>query len=287
MNKYILYILISCFLASFFASCSSDDSAKKEYDYKDTISIAVTPTFDCLPVIVAKECGIADSLGHFLRLQYHLAKADCDTALIGGSACAMFSDFGRADYLKGRWTKDVLARRGKKAKVDSLSVIAHDNFPLFILTNYKSRLNEAKQLVDKMIALDRQSVEYQIAQHILDSVRLTNDKTFLVEMHNLKTRSDMVLNNTMDAAVFTEPQASVVRSAGHKLIFSATHFKGKSLGCLVATHKSKEIKEVYNLACDFINKHGIHSCDSILVKRYGLTASEIKKIKDLKFKKIK
>lgn len=53
------------------------------------MTVAVTPTMDCLPVYVAVETGIAAEMGCDLALQEHTSIADCDTALVGGSAfCA-------------------------------------------------------------------------------------------------------------------------------------------------------------------------------------------------------
>lgn len=264
---YILSIVIVLLLSG----CSSDNGAEQKTDYKDTIVVAITPTLDCFPMVVAKETGIADSLGHCLKLQYHLSKADCDTAIVGGSVCALFTDSVRA------------ANINKKG----LKMYPHDNLQLFFFTNYKARLNEAKQLTDKMIALDRQSVEALVAQHVLDSVKLTGDKTFMVEMLNFKTRENMIMSNIMDAVILPEPYASVVRKAGHKKIYSTKQYGNKTIGRLVSSNNEKTIKELYNLACQNINKKGLHAYDSILVKRYYVPAKNVKDIPEYKFSLIK
>lgn len=287
MRTFSFSIFAILTLAFSLYSCSSEKKAEAKINYTDTITIAVTPTFDCLPIIVAKETGIADSRKHFFILQYHTSKADCDTALAGGSASAIFTDYGRAELLSNNWTKLIKQKKGKKARIDSLSIFPHNNLHYYLFTNFKARLNEAKQLKDKMIAVDRNSAEVDFAQQMLDSAKLSTEKTFLVNIQNYTVRQNMIINNIMDAVVYSEPYATMARKAGHKSIYSSDHQKAKSYGRMVCTKDVAIIKHIYNLGCHAINSVGIHGYDSILVRNLKVPEATVKAIPNQKFVPIK
>lgn len=299
-------MLLVVFFSALITSCSDTGSTAEEQARREAaavLRVAVTPTLDCLPLFVAEATGMADSLGRHLVLQQHMARADCDTALVGGSVCAILTDCGRAAFLRDNWTtllaerkattkrqnakmpKQPNAKTAKQQRADTLSVMPHGNLRLFLLTNYKARLKEAKQLADKMIALDRKSVEADMAQYVLDSVKLA-DKTFLVNIPSLTVRREMIGSNIMDAVVLPEPQATVVRRAGHSVIYAASAIAGRDAGCLVARRDAALLRRIYNQACDTLNTVGLHRYDSLLVKRMGLTPDAARAVRRITFKKI-
>lgn len=271
--KYITYItcLIGIMLTS---SCSSEkqNEQRKKTDDAKTVRVAVTPTLDCLPVFVAKEIGIADEMGYRMILQRHTSKCDCDTALVGGSVDASFTDYARAE---------VMSAQDKKLKL-----YPHDNTQLYLFTNSKGRIRDVKQLVDKIIGVDRQGVEAQLAEYLVDSLKMDKERTFLVQVRNYDIRQKMLLVNTLDAAVLTEPFATHARKAGHRSMYSAYTVKNKPVGCMVTKSKHEVVRDAYNRACDSINKNGIHSYDSIIHKYYTIPETVIQSIPSHKFKKI-
>lgn len=262
--------------AALLAACRGGDNAdeRRRHEAEARLVVAVTPTLDCLPLYVAEATALADTLGRHLVLQPHTARADCDTALTGGSASAIMTDCRRASNLRAAWQRK-----------DTLTLLAHDNLTLFLLTNYKARLKEASQLADKMIAIDRKSAEADMAGHVLDSVKLS-EKTYLVNIPSLPVRQQMIMSNIMDAVVLAEPQATAVRRAGHKQIYSSRMIGGKRAGCLVARRDAALVRRLYNQACDTLNRVSLHRYDSILVKRMGVTPDVARAIKRITFKKI-
>ena len=276
------HIIILSIIALFVSACSSGGASDADVNYRDTVTVAVTPTLDCLPLFVAQETGIADSMQCLLRLQTHNAYADCDTAIIGRSADAAFSDNVRSEALRTAFAQ----KQAKRKRKDTLCIFPHDNLQLYMFTNVKARIKEAKQLTDKMVACDRKSSEAVLARQVLDSVGLKDDKTFIVEMLNVNTRVKMINANIMDAIIVPEPQASIVRSNGHKEIVKATTVNGKKPGCLVTRRNTRLITDIYNRACDSINKNGIHHYDSILIKRLAIPKENVKNVADCKLKKI-
>ncbi len=242
------------------------------------MTVAVTPTMDCLPVYVAVETGIAAEMGCDLALQEHTSIADCDTALVGGSAFCASTDSVRAEML--------LAGMKKGAK-EKYSIVRNPNSCLYLFANRKVRVKKASQLKDKMIAVDRKGADGMMAQYVLDSVKLVDDKAFLVNIHSLNVRMAMLANNTMDAAVLPEPQATVARKVGHVNLYSECSRGGKVYGAFLVKKESRELfAKIYNRACDSINKNGIAHYDSILVRRMAVPEKFLKDIPTRRFVKL-
>lgn len=254
-------------------ACSSEhDKAGRPRSGGKPLTVAVTQTLDCFPLYVAQEIGIDREVGIALQLQEHGSRADCDTAIIGGSAVGIMTDYRRAEALKQKY--------GAK---DSLYIYPHHNSPLFILASSKGRLREAKQLTDKVIGVDRQGVDALVAQHMLDSVKLGDDKTFLVQMQNYNLRQRMLFANTLDAAVLFEPYASYALKAGHRLLYTVHSHAGKPVGCLLTRGNADVLRKIYNRACDSINANGIHQYDSIMAKRYTIPAPAVSSVSKYNF----
>lgn len=310
--KHIIYIL--CLFGVVVTSCSSGDEAAVIDDKNaKMVKVAVTPTMDCLPLYVAQEIGLDRGMGFELVLQEHQSKADCDTAIVGGSVDAIVTDYLRADVVKENWVKlrverlkalldDQAARRKGKKKAkdynqrlaerrkysqkDSLYIFPHENTQIYLFASSRSRVREAKQLTDKIIGVDRQGVDMLMAQHLLDSVKLTDEKAFLVQVQSYAVRQKMLFANTLDAAVLFEPHATYARKIGHRSLYSVTTFNGRPIGCILTKGKAVILREAYNRACDSINKNGIHKYDSVIQKRYGIPATVINSIPTRKFTKV-
>lgn len=82
MKKPIITLLLSI---AAIVSCTQKGTqpTAEELAARDSLAlhIAVMPTTDCLPMYLAAECGIADSLGLDIRLHTYLAQMDVDTAI--------------------------------------------------------------------------------------------------------------------------------------------------------------------------------------------------------------
>lgn len=272
-----------CLLAMLLASCSSDND-KQQVRHKGTpIRIGVTTTLDCLPFFVAQEIALDEQMGIHLLLNISGSKADLDSAFVNGSVCAILTDNTRAERIKANWLR---LNTKKHESKDSVDIYPHDNLQLYLFTNSKSRIREGKQLLDKVIGVDRQGTDAVMARMLLDSVKLSDDKSFLVQMQSYDIRQHMLMINTIDAAVIPEPYASQARKAGHHALISGNTVNGKKAGVLVARGNSQKLRELYNRACDSINHNGIHAYDSVIGKHFTIPQSVISAIPAHKFKKL-
>lgn len=270
-------------MAMLLASCSSDSDKQEVRHHGTPISIGVTTTLDCLPYFIAQETALDEQMGIHLSLHTFGSKADCDTAFVNGSVCAILTDYTRADHIKSVMEQ---IRTKKNKPADSVYVYPHDNLQLYLFTNSKSRIREGKQLLDKVVGVDRQGTDAVMARALLDSVKLAEDKAFLVQMQSYDVRQHMLMINTIDAAVIPEPYASQARKAGHRALISGSTVKGRKAGVLMARANSQKLRDLYNRACDSINRNGIHAYDSVISKHYTIPQSALSAIPAHKFKKL-
>ena len=114
---------------------------KLRQENAEALKIAVMPTLDCLPLYVAKELRLFDTLHVDVRLKPFTAQMDADTAIVGGSVEGIMSDLVRMERLK---------RRGLK-----LDYLSATNLQWQLISNKTARLKQLNQLGDKMVAMTR------------------------------------------------------------------------------------------------------------------------------------
>ena len=227
-------------------------AAKAELQRQDSLAlkIAVTPTLDCLPIIVAADSGIFQQLGLAVSIKQMTSQIDCDEAMRKGEVECMVSDLMRTERLR---------RSGIP-----LDYVTATNTYWQMFGNQKGRIKEIKHLGDKMIAMSRYSATDYLATLFIDSVKPSNP-VFRVQINDVNVRLMMLVNNTMDAAMLTEPQATAARLQKHNVLMDSRQ-KDITLGVIAAHHitstdpyRKEQLQlfvEGYNMACDSINTHG-------------------------------
>ena len=111
----------------------------------------------------------------------------------------------------------------------------------------------------------------------------TKAKVFRIQINDVNVRLDMMLNNMMDAAWMTEPQATCARRRSNNVIADTKNMKYKfgviafRSDCYRDNRRTKQIKafsEAYNRAA------------SLLLKYYKLDATMVKALPKMEFRHI-
>lgn len=222
------------------------------------LKIAVTPTLDALPIFVAKEQRLFDSLGVDVRLRQYNAQMECDTALMGGSVEGAVTDLVRAD------------RMMKKGV--SLRYTAATNAYWQLISNRLARVKRINQLGDKMIAMTRFSATDLLADLAIDSGKPKNT-VFKVQINDLNIRLHMLQNNEMDAMFLPEPWATTARLYQNPVLMDSRD-KDIRLGvvafrnqAMTDARRKKQLNAFvkgYNQACDSINKNGVAYYEKVI-----------------------
>ena len=225
------------------------------------LKVAVVPTLDCLPLFLAKERKLFDSLGVDVRLKLFTAQMDCDTAVLGGSVEGVVTDLVRAERMQKHGTP--------------LRYVSSTNAYWQLYSNRMARIRELKQLDDKMIAMTRYSATDLLAGVAVDSGKLKSERLYKIQVNDVDIRLRMLLGYELDAALLTEPQATGARLAHHHLLLDSRKLS-LQMGVIAFREKSLKDKERqkqldvfcrgYNMACDSLTRHGIGKYRDLVVK---------------------
>ena len=239
------------------------------------LKIAVMPTLDCLPLYVAQQYELFDTVNGGVRLKFYHAQIDCDTAIQRGRVEGFVTDLVRAMRID---------RQGLKMRY-----WAATNAYWQLVTNRNARIKQLKQLDDKMVAMTRFSATDMLTDAARDTVKLPAERVYKVQINDLNVRMQMLLNNEIDALWFTEPQATMARIMKNPVVMDSRDVD-LQLGVMAFRDKEMQRKErakqlsllmkAYNQACDSINKHGVAYYRDILVERYKLKRSVIDSLPD-------
>ena len=198
--KRINYLLILAVLT--FVSCGKSDKelqaerqaqklAEREA-YQKAYKIAVMPTMDCLPAYLLKDSLLYDTAKVDIRLCRFNAQMDCDTAMIGGSVQAAFSDLVRTERLKHR--NKVL-----------MHYLTDTNLNWQLIADKDSKLKQLSDLSDKIVAMTRFSGTDLLTDMAVKKAK-PKYQVFRVQVNDVLVRLAMLQNHEIDAYWFAEPQ---------------------------------------------------------------------------------
>lgn len=244
------------------------------------LKVGVMPTLDCMPLFVAKERRLFDTLGVDVRLRMRKAQMDIDTALIGGSVEGAVSDSVRVARMRSRGT--------------ALTEVGTTNTSWQLVGNRSARLKEVKQLGDKMVAMTRYSATDFLTDHVLTGVK-TTATVYRVQINDVPLRLQMLLNNEMDALWLPEPQATTAREHGHTVLWDTDKhnlwlgrvvFRDKALGDARVKKQIDVFKQAYNMACDSLNQRGVSAYADLLIKYCQTDQKTLDALPKVKFRKL-
>ena len=240
--------------------------------------IAVMPTLDCLPVFIAKDHQMFDTVVD-IRLKKFTAQMDCDTALMRGRVEGAISDLVRTERMIQRGTP--------------LKYVADTNAYWLLISNRQLRMSNLKHLDDRMLAMTRYSVTDLLGDLAVDSAKLKTERVFRVQINDVNIRLKMLENNEMDAMLLTEPQATQALLGKHKVLLD-TRKLDMQMGVFAFRTKGMDDKnrrrqmdvflKGYNEACDSLNHYGVLHYSDVIRKHYQISENALKKLPDsLKF----
>lgn len=288
MKRNLIYIAsVAVVLASLSACGKSYDekkriseSARRQDLRQDSLAlkIATVPTMDCLPLFVAVDDSMFAKAGVDVRLKRRNAQIDCDTLIRGRHVEGIVSDLMRTERLK---------RRGL-----ALRYVTATNAYWQMIANRRARVKEVAQLADKMVAITRFSATDYLAEIAIKAAKPKYD-VFQVQINDVNLRLKMLINNEMDAAVLTEPQATTARlyknpvltdSRDQHLDLGVVAFRE---ACWKDKHRQAQVEtfvKVYNQACDSINKNGVQHYADVISKYMGADDKTIQALPKLQYR---
>ena len=283
--KRINYLLILAVLT--LVSCGKSDKelqaerqaqkvAEREV-YQKAYKIAVMPTMDCLPAYLLKDSLLYDTTKVDIRLCRFNAQMDCDTAMIGGSVQAAFSDLVRTERLKHR--NKVL-----------MHYLTDTNLNWQLIADKDSKLKQLSDLSDKIVAMTRFSGTDLLTDMAVKKAK-PKYQVFRVQVNDVLVRLAMLQNHEIDAYWFAEPQITKALSADNNSLFNSED-AGVHLGVVAIMDKVRRQDEeaafaaAYDKAVEQLNKNGVKYYSALIQKYMKVDESVVRALPDIKYTKI-
>ncbi len=293
MKRLIIGLTLLGLLAGCGQSYEETKRLRQEQQQRDlradsaALKVAVLPTFDCLPLYVAEERAMFDTIVD-IRLKCFTAQMDCDTAIQRGRVEMAVTDLVRVE----KWKEDSGKRKAGSGTFKPRYLTATNAYWLLI-GNRNQRITNLSHLDDRMLAMTRYSVTDLLGDLAVDSAKLKTERVFRIQVNDVNVRLDMLKNNEMDAMLLTEPQASQALMKKHHVMLD-TRQLDMQMGALVVRDKQMAdqnrqrqmaaFMKGYKQACDSINHFGVAHYAQILKKYYKLNDQAVKALPDsLKF----
>lgn len=242
------------------------------------LKVAVMPTLDCLPIYIAKDHQMFDTVVD-IRLKRFTAQMDCDTALMRGRVEGSISDLVRTERM---------IQQGIPLKY-----IAATNAYWLLVSNRQLRMSNLKHLDDRMLAMTRYSVTDLLGDLAVDSAKLKPERVFRIQINDVNIRLKMLENNEMDALLMTEPQATQALLQKHKVLLDTRQldmqmgvlaFREKGMDDQNRRRQMEVFLKGYNEACDSLNHYGVRRYQDVIRKYYPISEQALKALPDtLKF----
>lgn len=247
------------------------------------LKVAVMPTLDCLPLFVAEEREMFDTVVD-IRLKYFTAQMDCDTALQRGRVEMAVSDLVRVERMKG-----VRRQESGVSRNMTIGYVTATNAYWLLIGNRNQRITNLSHLDDRMLAMTRYSVTDLLGDLAVDSAKLKKERVFRIQVNDVNVRLDMLENNEMDALLMTQPQVTQALLLKHHVLLD-TRQLDMQMGVIVEdsvvmSHPNRQRqREVlikgYNMACDSLNHFGLKHYSDIIRKYYKLSEQALRQLPD-------
>ena len=230
--------------------------------------IAVLPTLDCMPLLVADERGFFADEGLSLSLHAYQAQMDADTALTNGRVVAAVTDLARVEHM---------LHEGARLRCPSATDASWQ-----LLSMRQARITKLPQLDDKMMAMTRYSATDLLSDLVVDSAKLKAERVFRIQVNDIAVRLGMLQSGIMDAMFLPEPQATAARNVMAHVLYD-TRKDSLFLGCIAFNEDSlkgheqelQKFLRAYDRAVDSLNEQGIHTYDGLMQSSFNLPAAVI------------
>lgn len=261
--KKLIMSLLAFLTAGSLAACDTQESNETNAASKDeekvtgeTIRFGVLPAESAIPIILANEKGFFEEEGTNVEIESFSSPNDRNVAI-------------QSKELDGT-ISDVMTEATFKQNETDMTITSGILEDFKILASPQSGITEMKELANKKITL----VPNFILEYIMDVFAEEQDFTYeVVDIPSFSTRSEALLKGEVDAAVYTEPQASMLAEQG-AVILGSSKESGINGGTIqfmdsVLEERPQDIQAFYigyNKAIDYMNEHDASEYADILSK---------------------
>lgn len=282
-----IHLLLSIFtLLVTLSSCRHSGTGSIPGDVEPdsfNLRVALTPTMDYVPFLYAYDQGFYHKKNLEIKFYVLNSLLDCETALHNGNADIVASDLVKA----------VKIQQTDKRRI---AVIMSTEARWALLASREVRMKKFSQLKDRTVAVERFAVTDFLSDYYARQGNLNPNEIYRPQINDVNLRAQMLNEKQVETAILPEPQATIARMYGNRIIGDKQVYDGSGLGCMVGyavglRNKNKHLYiqrllEGYNWAIGEMNRKGNSYRDSVLLK-YNMVgdARVLKLVKWTKFRR--
>lgn len=265
MKKWVVGLLTGLALVSLAAcqsskkdtaSSTTSSSTTAEKVTGETINFGVLPAESAIPIIIAEEKGFFKEEGTEVAIQPFSSPDDRNVAL-------------QSKALDGT-ISDVMTEATFKKNGLDLTITSGIMEDFKVLAAPSAGVTEMSQLAGKKVTL----VPNFILEYIMDVFAEKDNFTYeIVNIPSFSARSEALMSGEVDAAVYTEPQASMLAQQGAVVLGDSKEagIKGGAIQFTDSLLKERPqdvaaFYRGYNKAIDFMNENKASTYADLLTK---------------------
>lgn len=225
---------------------NTSNASKKTTEVSDkTLNIGVLPAESAIPIILAKEEGYFDKLGLDVAIKAFPSPNDRNIAVQSKTVDGTISD--------------VMTEATFKQNGIDMTITSDILEDFKVLASPNSNIKEMKDFANKKVTL----VPNFILEYIMDDFAKENNFTYqIADIPAFSARTEALMSDQVDGAVYTEPQASMLAEQGAIILGSSREagIKGGTIQFMDSVLKERPqdvtaFYQAYNQAIDYMNTH--------------------------------
>jgi NitT/TauT family transport system substrate-binding protein len=174
------------------------------------IRFGTLPVLQALPVYVAQEKGLFSNAGVSVEIIPFNTAAEKDIAIITGNIDGYFGDLVTPAVLKGN---------GRDVFIVATNYDTRFDRRMFgVMAKPGAKYRSLPELAEIPVAVSSNSVVNYVAERLLTSAGVAEDRIPTVETKNIGLRMQMLLSGQVEAAVLPEPLLTAALSKGAVLL---------------------------------------------------------------------
>ena len=235
MVRRIVYSFMLSGVILLLCACGGKETistvSKSTYD-STALRIAVFPTLDALPLALANDWGVYDSLGIKVELAVFRSQMEAEKSLADGRADAVLTDMFRVGWWQ--W-------KGKPIRFAFVT-----RRPLYVVPNKVLRISRVDQLDDRMIASTRYSMEDYFTRKVVATIKKRKGQILYPQINSLELRLSMLMAGQLDAVVLGLQQTLKARAAGYATLKTEEQMPDGLAGVAFNTNSLKKKRGMLN-----------------------------------------
>ena len=191
----IAFVLVSC-------GNSAEQKAAEPKNDSLQLKVGVYPVEDALPMLLARDWGVMDSLGLNVKVVVYKSQLDAEEALAAGKIDAALTDLFRTAWWQ--WQKKPVRFAFATQR------------QLLLVPNKVLRINKIDQLDDRMIAISRHSLDDYYCDCAVELIAKRKGQILRPQINDVQLRLSMLTSGQLDAVVLPTLMAARANKAGYK-----------------------------------------------------------------------